>query len=66
MCIKENDVPHKKYQDIREIFEESSESDLINYPVLTDSEPGKMIQNIGESMDSETILMDKFYQELTN
>jgi len=39
---------------------------MLYYPVLTDSESGERIQNIDESMDSETILMDKFYQELTN
>ena len=66
MCIKENEILRKNYQDIREIFEESSERELLWYPVLTDSELGEIIQNIGDSMNSETILMDQFYQELTN
>ena len=66
MCIKENEILRKNYQDIREIFEESSERELLWYPVLTDSELGEIIQNIGDSMNSETILIDQFYQELTN
>jgi len=66
VCIKENEILRKNYQDIREIFEESSERELLWYPVLTDSELGEIIQNIGDSMNSETILMDQFYQELTN
>ena len=65
-CVKEKDIPHKNYQDIREIFEEASERELLSYPVLTESELGEIIQNIGDNMDSETILMDQFYQELTN
>ena len=66
MCAKENGIPRKNCQDIREIFQESSESDLLNYPVLTGSEPVEIVQNIDETLNSETILMDKFYQELTN
>ena len=66
VCVKENDILRKNYQDIREIFEEASERELLSYPVLTESELGEIIQNIGDNMDSETILMDRFYQELTN
>ena len=66
LCVKENVIPHINYQDIREIFEESSERELLWYPILTDSELGEIIQNISNNMDSETILMDQFYQELTN
>ena len=66
MCIKEKDIPRKNYQEIREIFEEASERELLSYPVLTDSELGEIIQSIGDNMDSETILMDQFYQELIN
>ena len=66
VCVKENDILRKNYQDIREIFEEGSERELLSYPVLTESELGEIIHNIGDNMDSETILMDQFYQELTN
>ena len=66
VCVKEKDIPRKNYQDIREIFEEASERELLSYPFLTDSELGEIIQNIADNMDSETILMDQFYQELTN
>jgi len=66
VCVKENDILRKNYQDIREIFEEASERELLSYPVLTDSELGEIIQSIGDNMDSETILMDQFYQELIN
>jgi len=66
MCAKENDIHSKHCQDIREIFEESSENDFCYYPVLTDSDPGEILQNIDESMDSETILMDKYFEKLTN
>ena len=58
VCIKEKDIPRKNYQDIREIFEEASERELLSYPVLTDSQLGEKIQNIGDNMDSEAILMD--------
>ena len=37
-----------------------------SYPVLTDSESREIIQNIGEGMDSETILMDSYFKEITN
>jgi len=66
MCAIENDIPRRNCQDIREIFKESSENELLCYPVLTVSEPGKILKNIGESMDSEAIQMDSFYTELTN
>ena len=66
MCIKEKDIPRKNYQDIKGIFEESGEEELLSYPVLTDSESSEMIQDIDDNMDSETILMDKFFKELTN
>ena len=36
------------------------------YPVLTDSESREIIQNIDEGMNSETILMDRYFLELTN
>jgi len=61
MCIKENRIPHKNYQKIREIFEESSECDILYYPFLTDSEPGEILQNIGENMDTEIDLMDRYF-----
>ena len=37
-----------------------------SYPVLTDSESREIIQNIDEGMDSETILMDRYFSNLTN
>ena len=66
MCAIENNIPRKNYQNINEIFKESGENDLLCYPVLTDSEPGEILQNIDESIDSVTILMDSFYTELAN
>jgi len=39
---------------------------LRSYPVLTDSESREIIQNIDEGMDSETILMDRYFSNLTN
>ena len=66
LCIKQDDISRKNYEDIREIFKEPSERELVSYPYLTDSETSEIIQNIGDSMNSETILMDQFYQELTN
>jgi len=62
----ESNIPRKNCQDIRDIFKESRENDLLCYPVLTDSEPGEILQNIGKSMDSEAILMDSFYKDLAN
>ena len=61
MCVKEYEIPRKNYQEIRDIFKESSESDMLYYPVLTDSQPGEILQNIGESMDPEIILMDEYF-----
>jgi len=43
-----------------------SENDFCYYPVLIASEPGEILQNIDERMDSETIIMDKYFEELTN
>jgi len=61
VCLTQDDISRKKYEDIREIFKESSERELLSYPVLTDSEPREIIQNIGDSMDSQTILMDRYF-----
>ena len=67
MCAKENGIPRQNCQDIRELFQESlSENDFLYYPVLTESEPGEILQNIDESMDSEISLMDRCFEELTN
>jgi len=66
VCLKENDILSKNYMDINSIFVESSEKELMSYPVLTDSESGEIIQNIRDNMDYETILINKYYQELTN
>lgn len=61
MCVKENDILRKNYQEIREIFSESCQSDLLYYPILTDSEPIEILNNNDEFMDSETILMDEYF-----
>jgi len=61
MCIKQDDISRKNYEDIREIFKEPSERELVSYPFLTDSETSEIIQNIGDSMDSQTILMDRYF-----
>ena len=66
MCEKENEIPRKNCQDNRDILKESSENDLLYYPVLTESEPSEILQNMEESMDSEAILMERFDKELTN
>jgi len=61
MCLMENRIPRENYQEIKELLEESSESDLLTYPVLTDSEPRKILQNIGGELDSEINLMDSYF-----
>jgi len=61
MCVMENRIPRENYQEIKEILEESSESDMLTYPVLTDSEPREILQNIGENMEFEINLMDKYF-----
>ena len=60
MCVKENRIPHEKYQEIREILEETSESDMLIYPVLTDSESREIRQNIDENIEFEINLMDRY------
>jgi hypothetical protein len=47
-------------------LQESSESELLCYPVLIDCEPGEILENMSESMDSEATIMESFYTELTN
>lgn len=67
ICVqKEDDIPRQNCQDIREIFSESAETDMLYYPVLKDSEPKEIFQNIDENIDSETFLMDKYFKELIN
>jgi len=61
MCVQEDDIPRKNYQDIREFFLDPSERDLLSYPVLTDPELGLVIQTIGDNMYSETIQMENFF-----
>ena len=43
MCVRQDDISSKNYQDIREVFLESSERDLLSYPVLTGIEYGMMV-----------------------
>jgi len=62
MCVKEYEILRKNYQEIRDIFKESSQSDMLYYPVLIDSKPGEILQNIDEGMESEIIIiMDKYF-----
>jgi len=61
MCVLENRVPREKYEEIRELLEESSESDMLTYPVLTDSEPREILQNISGELESEINLMDSYF-----
>ena len=61
VCVKQDDISRKNYEDIREIFKESSERELVSYPYLTDSETSAIIQNIDDSMDSQAILMDRYF-----
>ena len=60
MCVKENRIPRENYQEIKEILEETSESDMLIYPVLTDSESREILQNIGGNMEFEINLMDRY------
>jgi len=39
---------------------------MIIYPVLTDSEPREIRQNIDGNMEFEINLMDKYFLDLTN
>jgi len=66
MCVIESKIPRENYQEIKEILEESSENDMLTYPVLTDSEPREILQNIGGKMEFEINLMEKYFSELTN
>ena len=61
MCVKENRIPREKYQEIREILEETSESDMLIYPVLKDLEPREILQTIGGNMEFEINLMDRYF-----
>ena len=61
MCMKEKRIPRENYQEIKEILEETSESDILIYPVLTDSEPREILQNIGGELESEINLMDSYF-----
>jgi len=61
MCLKEKRIPRENYQEIKEILEETSESDILIYPVLTDSEPREILQNIGGELESEINLMDSYF-----
>jgi len=60
-CVKENRIPLEKYQEIREILEETSESDMLIYPILTYLEPREILQTIGENMEFEINLMDRYF-----
>jgi len=64
--MKEKRIPLENYQEIKEILQESSESDMLAYPVLTGSEPSEILQNIGENMEFEMNVIDKYFLELTN
>lgn len=66
MCIKQDDILRKNYEDIREIFKESSERELLSYPVLTDFEASETIQNMDKGMDFDTVLINNYFLELTN
>ena len=60
MCVMENEIPRKNYQEIKEILEETSESDMLIYPVLTNSESREIRQNIDGNMEFEINLMDRY------
>jgi hypothetical protein len=54
----EKRIPPENYQEMKEILQESSESDMLAYPVLTGSELREILQNIDRNMEFEINLMD--------
>jgi len=59
-------ISFENSQEIKEILQESSESDMLAYPVLKDSELREILQNIGENIELEMNEIDKYFLELTN
>lgn len=65
MCIEENNIQFNNFQNIKDIFDVSSQRELSSYPVLSDSQLSEISQTISDGMDSETAQMDIYFQELT-
>ena len=64
LCISDNNFDINNCQEIKELFNKSSERELKSYPVLTDFKTREITQNNSESIESDIIKMDTYFKEL--